>query len=141
MTTPSTLAAELLTAVLVMLGEGPLDSPRVETLPSAQLQDRVCGKPCRVFAWYAPEGAIYLDKSLNLKGDMYARSILVHELVHHIQRMRTGRRARDCGEWSTRERRAYAIQAHWLKVHGIRSFDLMLQARLTLRCRVSPAKG
>ena len=137
----SSLAADLLLSVLVMLGQKPLDTPRVETLEPAQLQQRVCGAKCRVFAWYAPEGTIYLDKRLDLKRNLYARSILVHELVHHIQRLRTGHQAQNCAEWSARERRAYAVQAHWLKVHGVVSHDLMLQARLTLRCRIAPAKG
>ena len=137
----SALASDLLLGVLVMLGQEPLDPPRVEALAPAELQQRVCGRKCRVFAWYSPEGAIYLDNRLDLKRNIYARSILVHELVHHIQRLQTGRKAQNCGEWSQRERRAYAIQAHWLKVHGMVSHDLMLQARLTLRCRISPAKG
>ncbi len=136
----STLTAELLSSILVMLGQTPLDAPRVEVIAPADLQQRVCSSKCRVFAWYSPEGTIYLDNRLDLKRNIYARSILVHELVHHIQRLRTGQRAQNCAEWSTRERRAYAIQAHWLRVRGVASQDLMLQARLTLRCRMAPAK-
>ncbi|MCP5081309.1 MAG: hypothetical protein GY948_06380 [Alphaproteobacteria bacterium] len=137
----SALASDLLAGILVMLAQEPLDTPRIEVLEPAKLQQRVCGRKCRVFAWYSPEGTIYLDKRLDMKRNLYARSILVHELVHHIQRLRTGHRAQNCGDWSRREHRAYAIQAYWLKVHGVVSHDLMLQARLTLRCRMAPAKG
>lgn len=136
----SAFAAELLLGVLVMMGEPPLDPPRVQALEPAQLQDRACGRACRVFAWYSPEGTIYLDNRLDLKRKLYDRSILVHELVHHVQRLRTGHRAQNCPEWSARERRAYAVQAHWLRVRGVASQDLMLQARLTLRCRMVPPK-
>lgn len=124
-----------------MMGQAPLDPPRVEALAPAELQQRVCSSKCQVFAWYSPEGTIYLDNRLDLKGNVYSRSILVHELVHHIQRLRTGRRAQNCADWANRERQAYAIQAHWLRLRGIASQDLMLQARLTLRCRIAPAKG
>ncbi len=141
MTNISSLAADLLLGVLTMLGQGALDAPRIETVESAELQQRACGRKCRVVAWYSPEGTIYLDKRLNVKRDLYARSVLVHELMHHIQRMRTGRRAQNCVEWSNRERRAYAVQSYWLKSRGVVSHDLMLQARLTLRCRISPAKS
>lgn len=137
----SSVAADLLLGVLVMLGQPPLDAPRVQALEPAKLQRRVCGNKCRVFAWYSPEGTIYLDKRLDLKRNVFARSILVHELMHHIQRMRTGHRAQNCPEWSAREHRAYAVQSHWLKMRGVVSHDLMLQARLTLRCRMGPGKG
>ncbi len=126
------IGADLLLSVLAMLGQGPLDNPRVTMLEPQKLQERVCGGKCRVLAWYAPEGTIYLDNRLDLKRNVMARGVLVHELVHHIQRLRTGRKARDCTEWRDREHKAYTIQAFWLRDQGIRSTALMLQARLIL---------
>ena len=98
-----------------------------------KLQERVCGGKCPVIAWYAPEGAIYLDSRLDLKRNIMARGVLVHELVHHIQRMQSGHRARNCAEWRERERKAYSVQAFWLRKQGIYSANLMLEARL-VRC-------
>ncbi|MGI9462699.1 MAG: hypothetical protein ACR2OM_02095 [Aestuariivirgaceae bacterium] len=129
----TSIATDMLAVVLMMLGQQPLDAPRTVSIEPQVLQERVCGRKCRVFAWYAPEGTIYLDNRLDLKRNVLARGVLVHELVHHIQRMRTGRVAKDCKEWRARERAAYAVQSHWLRQQGVVSPDLMLQSRL-VRC-------
>ncbi len=129
----SSIAADLLLGVLMMMGQPALDGPRTVSIEPKKLQERVCGGSCRVMAWYSPEGTIYLDKRLNLNRNILARGVLVHELVHHVQRMRTGRSASSCKEWRERERAAYAIQSHWLRGKGIIAADLMLQSRL-VRC-------
>lgn len=102
-----------------MTGEPVLDAPRVVAIEPAELQQRVCGQACRVYAWYAPDGMIYLDSRLNPETSIMAKSVLVHELVHHIQRMRLGGPAADCDEWARREREAFGIQASWLRMNGL----------------------
>ena len=89
----SEIAAELLVGIVTLMGQPSFDAPRIVMLDSAELQQRVCGHSCRVYAWYAPDGAIYFDNRLDPRTSVMARGILVHELVHHIQRMTTGREA------------------------------------------------
>ena len=47
----------------------------------------LCNEPCRVQAYYLPGEGIFIDETLNVATDGFARSILLHELVHHHQRM------------------------------------------------------
>lgn len=118
----SGLAAELLLAFQLALGQVPLDPPRAVAIDASELKQMACSDPqargCRVFAWYAPNGTVYIDQALDLKRDVFAQSILVHELVHHVQRLKTGRAAADCAEWRQREHEAYALQIQWLRNRG-----------------------
>ncbi len=59
--------------------------PVVYLVPAAEIQQRVCDKPCRARAFYAHGEGIFMDSSLDLKSNMYDQSILVHELVHALQ--------------------------------------------------------
>lgn len=127
------IASELLLALQLMLGQNPLNPPKTVSVEPAQLQQRVCGRACKVWAWYSPEGTIYIDRRLDVEHDLMARSILVHELSHHIQRMSTGKRSENCGEWLRREREAFLIQAKWLAAAGAGSWSVMRQRNL-VRC-------
>ena len=80
-----------------------------------------------------PEGTVYIDSRLDIENHMGDRSVVVHELVHHIQRMTLGSRADNCEEWARREQQAYGAQAVWLRSRGLRAGNLTLQARF-LRC-------
>ena len=110
------LVAELLVAVATLSGY-PLPSRQsdVVMIPHEELEQAACGRPCRVFGWSPPGATIYLDDRLDLGGDLFARSILVHELTHYLQQEsgRFGNR-RNCGEWMQREREAYLVQYRWL---------------------------
>lgn len=70
---------------------------------------------CRPPAFYR-DGSAYLSRALDLN-DLFQRSILLHELVHHIQWVAAGP-ARDCYEWHRREVAAHAAQNAWLMQHG-----------------------
>jgi hypothetical protein len=98
---------------------------------------RVCGKPCKVMAWYS-DGTIYIDNRLDAVNHMGHRSIVVHELVHHVQRVNLGARAHSCDEWMRREQEAYSAQASWLHSKGLRARNITLQARF-LRCGAQQA--
>jgi hypothetical protein len=113
-----------------------VSDPVIRQLDTADLQHRVCGKPCRVLAWYGPDGVIYIDSRVNPKRNIVAKGILLHELVHHVQREARGGNAMNCMEWLQRERQAYRIQAQWLFDNGIDASPLTWQIR-TIRC--SPA--
>lgn len=122
MTDISVFAAQLFVTAQLVLGQDPIDLPRVMAVDPAALQHRVCpGRParsCQIKAWYSPEGTIYVDQSLDLSQDLFAQSILIHEFTHHVQRMTTGHAADGCVEWRRREHEAYAVQILWLTKAG-----------------------
>jgi hypothetical protein len=70
---------------------------------------------CRPPAFYRDNTA-YLSSALDLT-DVFDRSILLHELVHHVQWM-AGGRAGSCEEWRRREELAHAVQNAWLAERG-----------------------
>lgn len=129
----SRIAAEILLSLQPILAGANIDPPRMVAVEPQKLQMWVCGKPCKVMAWYAPEGTIYIDNRLNVAKHVGARSVVVHELVHHVQRRTHGGRAQSCEEWMQREQEAYATQAIWLRSKGVRARNITFQARF-LRC-------
>jgi hypothetical protein len=94
----------------------PAERPEVHIVPAAQIQQRVCAKPCRARAFYTPDEGIYIDASLDLKYDFYDRSILVHELVHFMQHSsgRFSGEAPGCARYAAEETDAYDIQNKFL---------------------------
>ena len=94
----------------------PSQPPQVHLVPAAQIQARVCSKPCRVRAFFAPGEGIFLDAALDLKRDFYDRSILIHELVHYLQHS-SGRFEGEkgaCARHSAEETEAYNMQNKYL---------------------------
>ena len=66
----------------------PPDQPEIAFVPHAELEQAVCRKGCDVLG-FSPDDAsdiIYIDQSLDLENNECHRSILVHELVHFMQR-------------------------------------------------------
>jgi hypothetical protein len=102
-------------------GAAPLAPPVIQQLEPEELQARACGKKCNVLAWFGPDGVIYIDKRVDPEVNKVARGILLHELVHHVQKQQLGNNSSDCKEWLRREREAYEIQAHWVVQAGHRS--------------------
>jgi len=106
-------------AVAELLRELHYDGPPPAiTWVSAHEVVEVCG--CTVgadrrWAIYRKNTA-YLSRALNL-ADPFDRSVLLHELVHHIQWIASGPAA-DCYEWHRREVLAHAAQNAWLMDHG-----------------------
>jgi len=82
-------------------------------------EEMVCNAKCAALAVYRPGEGIYLDDSLKPETDLFARSILLHELVHYVQDM-SGEHAdmRPCMRWYQREQEAYAIQKIFLGMAG-----------------------
>jgi hypothetical protein len=73
-------------------------------------------KTCRVPAFYDPARGVFIDEKLDLKGDSFNRSILLHELVHHLQAS-SGRfedQPGECERRNAEELEAYAIQNKYL---------------------------
>jgi hypothetical protein len=137
----STLVAELIAVVggFIPVGDA-LPPPVIVEEEPAVLQQRACGEPCKVVAWYGPDGIIYLDRRIDPEANIMARSVLIHELVHHVQRQQTGHNADGCEQWLSRERQAYEIQARWLFEQGVDARPLFMQAR-TLMCGPAESRG
>lgn len=131
-----TLTAELFFSLHLFFAAAPfaeMNLPQVQRLPASELQQRVCGGPCHVMAWYGPDSIIYLDSRLDLDRNVFARSVLVHELTHHVQRHQKGP-ASGCADWLERERQAFAVQTQWLRANGVRPPPLM-QRVASLQCQ------
>ncbi len=136
----SRIAAEILLSLQPVLAGAQVQPPPMVAVEPRVLQMQACGRPCRVLAWYAPHGTIYIDNRLDIETRMEHRSIVVHELVHHVQRARFGSAAKDCDDWLMREREAYLAQARWLRSKGLGSGNVGLQVRM-LRCAPQHAAG
>lgn len=135
MSSITSIVAELITVIGLSMNSPAMvvSDPVIRQLDAGELQHRVCGKPCRVLAWYGPDGVIYMDSRVDPKRNIAAKGILLHELVHHVQREARGGNATNCKEWLQRERQAYRIQAQWLFDNGIDASRLIWQIR-TVRC-------
>ncbi len=113
----ASLATELLAAIHLMSGyPAPADSPQIHVVPQAQIAEKFCGKPCRVRAIYLRDEGVYLDDTLDLAGSSLDRSILLHELVHHVQAVSGGYGGNppDCERWNRAEIEAYSLQNRYL---------------------------
>ncbi len=114
------LVAELFIAIRMLSGYAiPEDQPPVFRLQRAALESMVCRSACGVKAFYLAGKGVYIDETLDLNNDVKARSILLHELVHHVQGV-TGKFADmpDCHGWYAKEYEAYAIQNKYLRWEG-----------------------
>jgi hypothetical protein len=118
--TLSHLLLELFTAIRMLSGYPvPADFPEVHRVPRAQLESRICRGSCRVKAFYIKGEGVYIDEALNIEQDLPAKSILLHELVHHVQGV-TGKfdTLPDCHGWYAKEYEAYEIQNRYLRSEG-----------------------
>ena len=109
--------------------------PVVHQVSRAELQSRFCKGPCGVKAIYTPEEGVYIDESLDLEHDVHARSILLHELVHHVQsesgRFDAMRNA--CVRSNRAEAEAYLLQNRYLV--SIHSTHRVAMTGWAARCR------
>jgi hypothetical protein len=103
----------------------PPDQPEVAFVTAADLAKLVCHNKCDVKGFSPDDGSdiIYLDQSLDIEHDVCQRSILVHELVHFIQR-RAKRFSDEPPAYRThwREMEALQIQREYLDQFGRRLF-------------------
>ena len=116
------LLVELAQALLLTIGAltgkpVPETLPEIYILPAAVMQERACKGPCRIKAFYVPEEGVYLSDALDIKNDVDAKSILLHELVHYIQSARGAFDASgiDCDRWYDQEMEAYEVQNAFLR--------------------------
>ena len=111
------LAVELLASIHA-LSTYPASTnlPEIHRVPLTEIQQKVCHKPCRVQALYVPGEGVFIDENLDLENDLFARSILLHELIHHNQQVagRFDAIPSNCDRWYAAEDEAYAIQNRYL---------------------------
>jgi hypothetical protein len=96
-------------------------APEVVSVPHSFLVQQACGgRECKVLGWFPPGEKIYLDNRLNPAEDLYANSILVHEMVHYLQH--TAHKASDsfsCKHAVELEHEAYGAQGAFLTRYGV----------------------
>ena len=116
---------ELFAAIKLVSGyPSPAVLPEVHSLPQIEIQRRLCdGRDCRVKAYYHPQAGVVVDETLDLQDDPFDRSVLLHELVHHLQKT-TGKFdlvASFCDRRISEELEAYEIQNRYLStIHASR---------------------
>jgi hypothetical protein len=97
----------------------PQRHPQVQFVRHAEIEAIVCGRPCDARALYLPERGVLIDEGLDPWHDVLARSILLHELVHHLQEeAQTYAHLRACERRWARESDAYAVQNYYLQRHN-----------------------
>lgn len=99
----------------------PADMPDVTMVPHATLVEKACaGRECKVLGWFPPGRVIYLDDRLKPGDDLYASSVLLHEMVHYLQQeSRKYGTPYSCDSLITMEREAYAVQREYFVRYGV----------------------
>ncbi len=101
---------------------GAIPNPPIRFLPQEEIAAQACDNGCsNVHGWFSyKDHIVYLALDGDIYGNMYDRSILLHELVHYIQdRQGTPRMQNECKTWKAREAQAYEIQYRWLRRNGV----------------------
>ena len=99
----------------------PDHKPTVEMVPHSYLEQAACrGRPCKVIGWFPPGETIYLDERLDPEHDLFASSVVVHEMVHYLQHHSGKYRAHhSCEDVVSMEREAYQAQRDFLLRYGV----------------------
>jgi len=119
------LMVELFAAIRFLSAyPAPAVLPEVHSLPQSEIQRRLCdSRPCRIKAFYHPESGVVVDETLDFQNDPFDRSILLHELVHHLQKT-SGKYqvvSSFCRRRISEELEAYEIQNRYLsQIHSPR---------------------
>ena len=93
--------------------------PTVQKVAHSVVEQYACQKPCAALAVYRAGEGVYLDESMTPETNVFARSVLLHELVHYVQDMNDELvNLKDCERWYRREQEAYAIQKRFLEIVG-----------------------
>ena len=94
--------------------------PTVHRVPHRTIEELNCGgEKCAALAVYRSGEGIYIDDALKPETNIFARSVLLHELVHYVQDISNElASAEPCDRWYRREQEAYAIQKRFLIIVG-----------------------
>jgi hypothetical protein len=108
-------------AVMLTGYEMPAERPQIVMASHSYLEQVACeGRRCKVMGWYPSGTTIYIDERLDVRDNLYASSIVVHEMVHYLQQA-SGKHSADysCAEAIAMEREAYAVQQAYLIRYGV----------------------
>jgi len=119
------LVASLLAWLAVATGYPvPPEQPEVYFKPRAEIERVACVGPCPTIVAFSPTdppNVVYLSDELDVEGNVCDRSVLVHELVHHMQRHVGAYDAYDAeARGHIREMEALRFQNAYLAQHGRR---------------------
>ncbi len=117
---PSSTMLELLDeAKKMMKFTGNVSMPKLYSMNEKDLQKQYCSSgnsKCDVVTAVYNDGAIYFDEDYDARHPVW-RSILFHEMVHHIQYLKQGN-TKTCDAWYKKEHEAYNLQAAYLRKQG-----------------------
>lgn len=115
------LVAELFLAIKLIAGyPAPAVAPQIHLLGSAEIRQALCRGPCGdIKAFYLPDRGVFVNAALDFDHDVTARSVLLHELVHHVQDLsgRFEKIVSQCDRWYSKELEAYEVQNEYLRQH------------------------
>lgn len=124
------LYAALLSWAVTLSGHPPpAEPPVVVPKPHAFFVEQACnGQPCKVLGWYAGGRNLYIDEKLEPADNLFASSIVVHEMVHYLQAVARGddalpngvafSTAPSCEQAVQWEHEAYAVQREYILRYG-----------------------
>ena len=93
----------------------PVEPPSLSFEPHSFFVERVCGRrECNAVGWYNDENEIYIDKKYQFDESRLVSSLIVHELVHHLQHLSARFDSLSCEDSLAREREAYHIQNEYI---------------------------
>jgi hypothetical protein len=115
------LVAELFLAIKLIAGyPTPAVPPQIHVLGAAEIRKALCKGPCGdIKAYYLHDRGVFVNASLDFEHDLTARSVLLHELVHHVQDL-SGKFEKilsQCDRWYSKELEAYEVQNEYLRQH------------------------
>jgi len=110
------LVAGLFVTIKVLAGYPVPDTlPAVRFVAPAELSGLLCAGNCTVNGAFLPDRGVLLSEMLDPVGDPFARSVLLHELVHYQQEIHHRFEDRPaCERTMLREHEAYAVQNRYL---------------------------
>ena len=125
----SDLYATLLSWAVTLSGyPAPSEPPVVIAKPHAFFVEQACNRQeCKVLGWYAGGRNIYIDETLDPQNNLFASSVVVHEMVHYLQGVARGDAVvggaafhvtPSCEQSVHWEREAYGVQREYILRYG-----------------------
>ena len=145
----SDLYSALLSWAVTLSGyPAPPEPPVVVMKPHAFFVENACNqRECKVLGWYSGGRDVYLDDTLDPENNLFASSILVHEMVHYLQGVARGDDALkggrafnvtpSCQQLVHWEFEAYAVQREYILRYG--TYLPVGSAMLDAHCEDEPA--
>ena len=145
----SDLYSALLSWAVTLSGyPAPPEPPVVVMKPHAFFVENACNqRECKVLGWYSGGRDVYLDDTLDPENNLFASSILVHEMVHYLQGVARGDDALkggrafnvtpSCQQLVHWEFEAYAVQREYILRYG--TYLPVGGAMLDAHCEDDPA--